>query len=111
VVAEGRFVFLAGQTGTDSSGRIVPGGVVAQFEQALANLLTALRAAGGAPDHLTTLTVYACDLEDYRMHAREMGEVWRRMVGSDYPAMAAIGVSRLWDAAASVEIQGIAVLV
>ena len=52
---------------------------------------------------------YAVDLDDYRGHARQIGEVWRRLVGLEYPAMAAVGVHRLWDPAALVELQGIAV--
>ena len=110
VVAEGRVVALAGQTGLDARGRIVDGGVVAQFEQALVNLVTALEAAGGRPDQLVSLTVYLVDVDGYRAHAAEIGAVWRRLAGSDYPAMAGIGVARLWDAEALVEIQGLAVL-
>ena len=110
VVATGTTVFLAGQTGMDRDGRIVPGGVVAQFEQALANLLAALADAGGSPADLASLTIYIVDMDDYRAHAREIGAAWKRLVGSDYPAMAGIGVSRLWDAEAQVEVQGFAVL-
>ena len=111
VVADGgRVVFLAGQTALDPAGAIVGSTVAEQFEHALANLLTALAAAGGQPGDLASLTVYAVDLADYRQHGREIGAVWRRLVGRDYPAMAAIGVSRLWDDAALVEIQGHAVI-
>jgi enamine deaminase RidA (YjgF/YER057c/UK114 family) len=110
VAPPGRMVFLAGQTALDAEGRIVGDGVVAQFERALGNLLAALHAAGGRPEHLATLTVYAVDLADYRAHAREIGAVWRRLVGTDYPAMAGIGIARLWDDEALVEIQGIAAL-
>ena len=110
VVATGTTVHLAGQTALDASGAVVGDGVVAQFEQALSNLLTALRAAGGEPGHLAALTVYIVDMDDYKAHAREIGAVWRRLVGTDYPAMAGIGVSRLWDAEALVEVQGTAVL-
>lgn len=110
VVAQGRTVFLGGQTGMDADGRIVEGGVVAQFEQALGNLLTALRAAGGGPEHLAQLTISIVDMDDYRAHAREIGRVWRRLAGSQYPATAGIGVARLWDAEALVELQGTAVL-
>jgi enamine deaminase RidA (YjgF/YER057c/UK114 family) len=111
VVAEGsRVVFLAGQTGMDATGAIVGGGVVAQFEQALGNLLAALAAAGGRPEQLASLTVYIVDMDDYRRRAGEVGAVWRRLVGRDYPAMAGVGVSRLWDAEALVELQGAAVL-
>lgn len=110
VIGEGRTVFLAGQTALDASGRIVGDGVVAQFEQALGNLLTALRAAGGAPEDLASLTVYIVDMDDYRARAGDIGQVWKRLVGRDYPTMAGIGVARLWDAEALVEVQGFAVL-
>lgn len=104
-----KMVFLAGQTAMDTDGQIVGAGdVVAQFEQALGNLLTALRAAGGMPEHLVSLTIYAVDLADYRTRAREIGAVWRRLIGTDYPAMAGIGVARLWDDTALVEVQGVA---
>jgi enamine deaminase RidA (YjgF/YER057c/UK114 family) len=91
-------------------GSIVPGGVVAQFERALANLLEALAAAGGTPDDLASVTIYIVDMDDYRANAREIGRVWKGLAGSDYPAMAGIGVARLWDADALVELQGFAVL-
>ncbi len=110
VVGTGRIVFLAGQTAIHADGAIVGDGVVAQFEVALGNLLEALRAAGGRPDQLASLTVYLTDIDDYRAHAREIGAVWRRLVGRDYPAMAGIGVARLWDESALVEVQGFAVI-
>lgn len=111
VVATGsRIVFLAGQTAMDADGRITGDTVVEQFERALDNLLTALRAAGGLPEHLTSVTVYAVDMDDYRANARAIGQVWRRLAGTDYPAMAGIGVARLWDREALVEVQGFAVL-
>ena len=110
VVATGTTIHLAGQTALDVDGAVVGDGVVEQFEQALGNLLTALDAAGGAPTDLAALTVYVVDMDDYRAHAREIGQVWKRLVGTDYPAMAGIGVARLWDAEALVEIQGHAVL-
>jgi enamine deaminase RidA (YjgF/YER057c/UK114 family) len=108
-VTPGRLVFLAGQTALDAGGQIVGSGVVEQFERALGNLLTALRAAGGEPADLVSVTVYLVDLGDYRVHAREAGEVWRRLIGQDYPAMAAVGVCRLWDPEALVEVQGMAI--
>ncbi len=109
-VTGGRTVHLAGQTALDASGVIVGDGVVEQFERALGNLVAALQAAGGRPADLVTMTVYVVDMDDYRAHSREIGEVWKRLVGNDYPAMAGIGVSRLWDAEALVEVQGAAVI-
>jgi enamine deaminase RidA (YjgF/YER057c/UK114 family) len=111
VTRAGRTVWLAGQTALDTDGQVVaPGDVVTQFEVALGNLLASLRAAGGEPQHLVTLTTYIVDMDDYRAHARDIGGVWKRLVGSYYPAMAGIGVARLWDADALVEVQGVAVI-
>ncbi|MEK2476328.1 MULTISPECIES: RidA family protein [Streptomyces] len=110
VTAPGTLVFLAGQTALDGAGRIVGNGIVEQFERALGNLLEAAAAAGAAPADLAKLTVFAVDVVDYRRHAKELGRVWKRLVGSDFPAMAVIGAGRLWDEAALVEIEGIAVV-
>ncbi|MDQ2836785.1 MAG: RidA family protein [Actinomycetota bacterium] len=110
VIGSGTMVFLAGQTALDATGQLVGDGVVEQFELALSNLIEALRAAGGRPDQLASLTVYIVDMADYQAHAREIGAVWRRLVGRDYPAMAGIGISRLWDEQALVEVQGFAVI-
>ncbi|HEY2268826.1 MAG TPA: RidA family protein [Streptosporangiaceae bacterium] len=110
VAAPGGLVFLAGQTGMDRDGQIVSGGIVAQFEQALSNLLAALAAAGGQPSGLASLTIYLTDVADYQAHGKEIGAVWRRLAGSDYPAMAGVGVTGLWQPDAVVEIQGFAVV-
>jgi enamine deaminase RidA (YjgF/YER057c/UK114 family) len=109
VAGRGTVIALAGQTALDAGGQVTGEGVVGQFEVALGNLLTALAAAGGRPDQLISVTVYLVDLEDYRRHGAEVGAVWRRLAGRDYPAMAAVGVRRLWDPAALVEVQGLAI--
>lgn len=106
----GTLVFLAGQTALDTAGKVVGETVTDQFETALTNLLDALAAAGGAPADLARVTVYATDVADYRSHAADLGRVWQRLAGRDYPAMAVIGVVRLWDEQAQVELDGIAVL-
>ena len=106
----GRIVFLAGQTALDADGNVAGDGIVVQFEQALGNLLTALAGAGGRPEQLAKLTIFVTDPVDYRAHAAEIGRVWRRLAGREYPAMALIGIVRLWDAEALVELEGIAVV-
>ncbi|MEU7552206.1 RidA family protein [Streptomyces sp. NPDC044571] len=111
VAASGsRLVLLAGQTALDASGKVVGDTLPEQFERALSNLLTALAASGGFPADLARVTVYAVDVDAYRTHARELGRIWRRLAGRDYPAMAVVGVVRLWDEPALVELDGIAVL-
>jgi enamine deaminase RidA (YjgF/YER057c/UK114 family) len=111
VVAEGStVVLLAGQTALNSEGRIVGSTIVEQFERVLGNLLAALAAAGGTPDQLAKLTIFSVDPVDYRANARDIGAVWQRMVGRDYPAMTLVGVTRLWDDDALLEIEGTAIL-
>jgi enamine deaminase RidA (YjgF/YER057c/UK114 family) len=98
VVAEGStIVLLAGQTALNSHNVIEGEGIVNQT-------------AGGDPSQLGKLTIYCTDPVDYRAHSREIGAVWKKHVGQDYPAMTLIGVTRLWDDAALVEIEGIAIL-
>jgi enamine deaminase RidA (YjgF/YER057c/UK114 family) len=110
VATGGRVVFLAGQTALDGDGKVVGETLAEQFERALDNLLTALAAAGGTPADLARVTVYATDVADYRAQAPRLGRIWRRLAGRDYPAMAVIGVVRLWDEQALVELDGFAVL-
>ncbi|QNP69639.1 RidA family protein [Streptomyces roseirectus] len=111
VVATGtRVVFLAGQTALDADGKVVGQTLTEQFSTALGNLLTALAAAGGRPADLARVTVYVTDVAAYRAAAPELGRVWRELAGRDYPAMAVVGIVRLWDEAALVELDGVAVL-
>ncbi|OAR22671.1 enamine deaminase RidA [Streptomyces sp. ERV7] len=105
-----RLVFLAGQTALDADGKVVGETLPEQFRTALTNLLAALAAAGGTPADLARVTVYTTDVAEYRAQAHELGLVWRRLAGRDYPAMAVIGVVRLWDEQARVELDGFAVL-
>jgi enamine deaminase RidA (YjgF/YER057c/UK114 family) len=103
VAAPGRTVYLGGQIGAGES-------LVEQFDAAAANLVAALRAAGGEPDDLVSLVVYATDLDEYRASLSDLGQVWRHHLGRRYPAMALVGVSALLDPMARVELMGVAVL-
>ena len=106
----GNTVFLGGQTALDKNMNIVPGGIVEQFTQAFSNVLTTLREAGGQPEDLVNVTIYLTDVDDYMANGREIGRIWREMAGTQYPAMAGIGVTLLWQKEALIEIQGIAVI-
>ncbi|BCW65071.1 RidA family protein [Arthrobacter sp. StoSoilB22] len=109
-ILAGNTVFLGGQTALDKNMKIVPGGIVEQFTQAFSNVITTLREAGGQPEDLVNVTIYLTDVDDYMANGREIGRIWREMAGSHYPAMAGIGVTRLWQKEALIEIQGIAVI-
>lgn len=109
-VRHGDTVWLSGQTALDADGRIVAGGIVEQFRQALGNVVTALHAAGGADARFLSVTIYLTDIPDYQAHGKEIGGVWRELVGSDYPAMTGVGVTGLWQPEALVEIQAVATM-
>ncbi|MGO2030207.1 MAG: RidA family protein [Glutamicibacter ardleyensis] len=106
----GNTVYLGGQTALDKDMNIVPGGIVEQFKQAFSNVLTTLMEAGGQPQDLVSVTIYLTDVDDYMSNGREIGRAWREMAGSEYPALAGIGVTRLWQKEALIEIQGVAVI-
>ena len=108
--ADGRLLFIAGQIAWDAEQRIVSADFVAQFDQALANVLTVITAAGGVPENLARLTVYVTDKREYAARAREIGACWRNRLGRHYPAMALVEVKSLLEDAAQVEIEGVAVL-
>ncbi|TSA20510.1 MAG: RidA family protein [Actinomycetales bacterium] len=110
VLAEGKYIFLAGQTALNKENVIVGDTIVAQFEKALINLVTALQEAGGTPEDLVKITIFSVDPVDYRAHSREIGKTWQSLLGKNFPAMTLVGVTRLWDDKALVEIEGIACL-
>ena len=110
VLAEGKYIFLAGQTALNKENVIVGDTIVAQFEKALINLVTALKEAGGTPEDLVKITIFCVDPVNYRANSREIGKTWQSLLGKNFPAMTLVGVTRLWDDNALVEIEGIACL-
>lgn len=109
VAASGRMVFVGGQIGWDTEGRF-PDGFLAQTRQALANVLAVVRAAGGGPEHVARLTWYVTDIEAYRGALKDLGPVYREVMGRHFPAMALVQVVSLVEPEAVVEIEAIAVL-
>jgi enamine deaminase RidA (YjgF/YER057c/UK114 family) len=109
VAGPGTAVYLGGQAGHRPDGSIASD-LVEQFDQACANVLEALRAAGGRPEHLVHLVIYATDVGAYRGRLRELGEAWRGRFGKHYPAMALIGTTELFDPEALIELVGVAVV-
>ena len=106
----GNTVWLGGQIGSDATGTVVePGDVVAQFARAIRNVSIALRAAGCAPADTVKLTYYVTDLKLYKANLPAIGSAFREVFGDHYPATTLIQVSSLFNAAALVEIDAIAV--
>lgn len=109
VPAPGRTVFLGGQIGSKGDGSI-PDDLVEQFDQACANMIEALRAAGGEPEHMVSLQIFATDVGEYAARTEEIGEAYRKHFGKHYPAMALLATFELFEPGAQVELMGIAVV-
>lgn len=108
--APGKIVFLAGQVGWDASQKFNSEELVPQFEQALRNVLEVLAAAGGRPEHICRMTAYCTDKRAYLEGRRELGRIWRRLMGRHYPAMTLIFVADLLDHPAKIELEATAVI-
>ena len=106
----GRTVHLGGQTALGADGAIHGETLAEQFDVAAANVVAALRAAGGAPEDLVQMLVFVTDVAEYKASLRDLGEVWKRRFGRRYPAIALLGVSALFDDAARVELVATAVI-
>ena len=110
VLATGRQLHVAGQIGWDAEQRIVPGGLVPQARQALENIVAVLASGGARPEHLVRLTWYLTDRAAYLAASKELGAVYREVIGRHYPAMTAVEVSSLMEADAVVEIEATAII-
>jgi len=110
VVAQGRTIFLAGQVGWNAEQRFESGDFVAQARQALANIVTLVQEAGGRAEHITRLTWFILDKQEYLSRQRELGEVYRKVMGKHFPAMTLVQVGALVEDEAKLEIEATAVL-
>jgi enamine deaminase RidA (YjgF/YER057c/UK114 family) len=109
--AGARVLAIAGQVAWNAEQRLVGANDFArQFRQALQNVVDVVRAAGGRPEHLLQLTIFVVDARQYSAALRELGAVWKDVVGRHYPAMALVQVAALLEAGALVEIQGLAAI-
>jgi enamine deaminase RidA (YjgF/YER057c/UK114 family) len=106
----GKLLFIAGQIAWDNNQKIVSDDFVEQFDKALSNVVTVLRAAGGEPDNIVRLVIYVADKIEYRERTKEIGERYRKHLGKHFPAMVLVQVAGLLDDSAKVEIEGMAVI-
>jgi enamine deaminase RidA (YjgF/YER057c/UK114 family) len=106
----GTTVYLGGQTALNKENEIVGETLVEQFGVAAANVMTALRAAGGEPGDIVSMQIFVRDVEDYKDNLRELADAWKRNFGTHYPAAGLFGVTRLFDEPALVELMAVAVI-
>ncbi len=110
VGASGRHVFVAGQIGWNAQSVFGTHDFVGQFRQALENVVAVLAEANAKPEHVTTMTWYVTDKVGYLENAKSVGEIWRDVMGRNYPAMAVVQVVALMEDEALIEIQAQAVV-
>jgi enamine deaminase RidA (YjgF/YER057c/UK114 family) len=110
MIGTGTLLFVAGQIGSNGTGRMVSSDFVAQFAQALDNVLAVVREAGGEPTSVARLTIYVTDKDLYRSRLQDVGRAYRDRMGRHYPAMALLETRSLLEDEALVEIEATAVL-
>jgi len=109
MAADGRIVVTGGVIGWDSEERLATS-FIAQVRQALCNIAAILAEGGAQPEHLVRLTWYVVDMDEYLSNLKELGQIYREIFGSHYPAMALVQVVRLVEKSARVEIEATAVV-
>jgi enamine deaminase RidA (YjgF/YER057c/UK114 family) len=110
ILAEGRLLFISGQVAWDEKEQFTSDDIVEQVRQALKNTLTMLAAGGAKPEHVARMTWYLTDKREYLARAKEIGAVYRELMGRHFPAMSMVEVSALMEDRAKVEIESTAVI-
>ena len=106
----GALLFIAGQVAWDQESKIVSPDFAPQFSQALANVLTVVRAAGGEPQSVVRLTIYITDRSEYVASLKAVGDAYRAQMGKHYPAMTLLEVKSLLEDGAKLEIEATAII-
>jgi enamine deaminase RidA (YjgF/YER057c/UK114 family) len=110
VAARGSLVFVSGVVGWNAAQKFVSSDFVAQVRQALMNIVAILHEGKAKPEHIARMTWYVVDKNEYLAAAKEIGAVYRAIIGSHYPAMTVVEVSGLLESDARVEIEVTAVV-
>jgi enamine deaminase RidA (YjgF/YER057c/UK114 family) len=110
VAARGTLIFVGGQIGWNAAQQFETDDFIAQTRQALANIHAVLACAGAGPEHMVRMTWYIVDRVEYNARLRELGTVYREVMGKHFPAMTCVEVSALVEERAKVEIEVTAVL-
>jgi len=110
IAAEGRQIYVAGQIGWDETETIVSDDLAEQFRKVLENTLDVLAEAGAEAHHIVRMTGFITDRDEYLAAGRELGAIWKEIIGRHYPVMAFVIVSGLIEPRAKIEIETTAVI-
>ena len=110
IAARGSLIFVGGQIGWTAEQQFETDDFIAQTRQALVNVVAVLSEAGAGPEHIVRMTWYIVDRDEYVMRLKELGAVYREVIGRNFPTMSCVEVSRLVETRAKVEIEVTAVV-
>lgn len=108
MLTEDGTLYVGGQIGWTKDQVFETHDFIGQMEQALRNILEVVEAAGGKAEDLTRLTWFVIDKAEYVARQREVGEVYRRVLGRHFPAMSLLVVAGLLEDDALLEIEATA---
>jgi enamine deaminase RidA (YjgF/YER057c/UK114 family) len=110
IVARGQTIFISGQIGWDPAGQFASDNLTEQVGQTLRNIVRVLKEAHAEPRHVVRLTWYVLSREAYLREVREIGALYREIMGKHFPAMSVVEVRGLVEQRAQVEIEATAVI-
>lgn len=110
IATRGTLVFVGGQIGWNAQQQFESDDFIAQTRQTLQNVVAVLNEAGAGPEHMVRMTWYVIDRVEYNARLKELGGVYREVIGRNFPAMTCVEVSALMEARAKIEIEVTAVL-
>ncbi len=110
ILAHGPILFLGGQIGWNEKNEFESDDFIDQAKQALLNISTLLRESGASPEHMTRMTWYITNRDEYNARLKELGVVYREVMGKNFPVMTCVEVSALIESRAKIEIEVTAVL-
>jgi enamine deaminase RidA (YjgF/YER057c/UK114 family) len=110
VLAEGRQIYISGQIGWDETATFQTDDFAEQAGQALRNIVSILATANGGAEHITRMTWFITDKQEYLASLKSLGQKYREEVGRHFPAMSVVEVKSLMEDWAKVEIEATAVI-
>ena len=110
ILARGAMLFVGGQIGWNAQQQFESDDFVAQTRQTLQNIAAILKAGGAGPEHMVRMTWYIVDRVEYNARLREIGGVYREVLGKNFPAMTCFQVAALVEERAKIEIEVTAVI-
>ena len=110
IAARGTSIFVGGQIGWNAQQQFETDDFIAQTAQTLRNIVAVLHEAGAGPEHMVRMTWYILDRHEYNARLKELGPVYRDIMGRNFPAMSCVQVAGLMEARAKVEIEVTAML-